>query len=545
MDGMSRRLAAAAIVAGLCWRLGAAWAPGDAAQTYAQPQEGYFLSSVVLLSRGVYSSDPGGAPQTGRGPLFTSFLALSQAGASRPSPRRARVAQALLGALAALAAWGLGARLRSPLAGALAAALVSFDPRLVVAVRGLDVHGFYGVVILLLGCAAAHWAESRGDRRSSILLGLALGASFLTRSAHLAVLVLLPAAAWIWWKRHAGVVLLVAAAVLLPWTARNYAHTGRFVPLDAGTGAYNLLAAADGGDLALRYEEAFAVADKHRPGFSAAHRDEPVERRDSAVMKLALALIAERPADYALGVLRRLRAFFLPLAVFLLPALWAALAPGASRGTRAAALVAASFLAYGAVGLGEGYRLGLEPLLAALAGVGLAALFDARAKPSASALRAAFPAAGLIAVAAVLCLLLVPRDALAARRAGRADCEPPPAFLAAFLDDGVRLAGKDWYLAQWPGALRARPEVCAGMKAFAAGDAAEAATRFAAAAAAAPMDASIRVSLAVALGASGRKAQALRECAAAESLADASAPSYEQKRLRDSIRSTRAGLEHR
>jgi 4-amino-4-deoxy-L-arabinose transferase-like glycosyltransferase len=549
MDRLSGRLAALAIIAGLGWRLAAAWPAGDAARPYAVPQEEYFLSSVMLLSSGVYTADPAGAPQQGRGPLFTTFLALTQAGAGRPSPRAARVALALLGALAALAAYGLGARLRSPAAGAFAAAFVSLDPALIAGTRSLDVHAFYGAVMLLLACAAARWAERGGDRASGNLLGAALGASLLCRSAHLALLPLLAGAAIVWWgrdgRRRAARVLLVAAAVLVPWTLRNYAHTGRFVPLDAGVGAYNLLAAADGGDRAVQYGEAFAIADRLEPGFSALHRDEAVERRDAAVLRLALRLIRAAPLDYARGCARRLAVFWLPLWFFLLPAAFAALSPKASRGTRAAALVAAAFSAYAAIGLGEGYRLGVEPLLAALAGIGAAGLLPRSKAKARTDDRPLLPLAAAIGVPAILCLLLAPLDALAARRSRRPDCLPPSPRLAAFLDDGVRLAGEDWYLAPWAGTLRARPDVCAGMSAFAADDSREAVRRFETAVALAPRDPGIRVSLAVALGAAGQKTRALRECAAADSLASAGEATGELRRLKESIRSTCAGLEAR
>lgn len=543
MDGVSGRLAAAAIAAGLCWRLALAWPAGDAARPYVVPQEEYFLSSVMLLSEGLYSSDPGGGPLTGRGPLYTTFLAAAQHGGERPSPRRARVSQAVLGALAAMCAWGLASRLFSPAAGALAAAFVSLDPSLAASARDLDVHGFYGLVILLLACAAARWAERDGDRAAGNLLGLALGASLLCRSAHLLAVPLLAAAAHVWWgragARRAARVLLVAGAVLLPWTLRNYAHTGRLVPLDAGTGAYNLLAAADGGDRAVMFGEAFAIAERRAPGFAAAHLDETIERRDAAFAGLALRLILDSPLDYARGSARRLAAFWLPLSALLLPALFAALRPGASRGAQAAALIAASFSAYAAIGLGHGYRLGVEPLLAALAGIGAAGFFRKEAAPEPSAFLAALPLAGSVAATLAACLLLTPFDALAAARAGKADCRPPGPALAAFLDDGVRLAGEDWYLAPWAQALRARPGVCAAMAAFAAGDAPEAVRLFDAAAALAPRDPEIRVSLAVALGAAGRKARALRECGTAEKLA---ASARYPRGLRESIRSTRAGL---
>jgi hypothetical protein len=443
----------------------------------------------------------------------------------------------VLGGLAALAAWSFGPA---------AAAVVALDPALVSSVRGLDVHGFYGAVVLLLAVAAAFWAERGGDRRSGNLLGLALGVSLLCRSSHLLAAPLLVAAASAWWGRaglrRSARVLLVAFAVLIPWTVRGWAHTGRLLPLDAGVGAYNLLAAAGGGDSAVRYDEAFALADRLSPGFSALHREEAEPARDAAVMRLALRTILASPWDYLRGCLRRLAAFWLPLWFFLLPAAFAALTPRASRGTRAAALVAASFSAYAAIGLGEGYRLSVEPLLAALAGLGAASFLPRVAVKDALPRRAALPLAAAVGAAALAGLIMTPFDALASRRSWKPDCRPPAPFLAAFLDDGVRLAGDGWYLAPWAGTLRARPEVCAGMAAFDAGDAKEAALRFDAAAKTAPLDPEIRISLAVALGAAGQKKRALGEAKKAEELA---AAARYPSRLRESIRSTRTGLERR
>lgn len=548
MDGLRRPaaiLAAAAVAGGLIWRLAAAWPAGDPAP-YAVPQEEYFLTSVMLRASGVYSVDPGGAPSTGRGPLYPSFLAAAQLGSERPSPRRARTAQAVLGGFAALAAWGLGALLLSPAAGAFAAAFVALDPALVASVRGLDVHGFYGAVILLLAFVAAVWAERGGDRRSGNLLGLALGFSLLCRSAHLLAAPMLVVAALVWWGRaglrRSARVLLVAGAVLVPWTARGWVHTGRLMPLDAGVGAYNLLAAAAGGDRAVRYDEAFALADRLSPGFSALHREEPEPVRDAAVLRLALRTIFASPLDYLFGCARRLVAFWLPLWFFLLPAAFASLRTRASRGTRAAVLVAASFSAYAAMGLGEGYRLGVEPLLAALAGLGAASFLPRAPVESSLPVRAALPLAAAVVAAALVALVMTPFDALASRRSWKPDCRPPAPYLAAFLDDGVRLVGDGWYLAPWAGTLRARPVVCAGMAAFESGDAKEAVRRFDEAAKTAPLDPEVRISLAVALGAAGQKKRALGEAKTAEELA---AAARYPSRLRESIRSTRSGLERR
>jgi len=540
-------LAALALGAGLVWRAGAAWTGSGASAPCAKPEEEYFLSSVILLADGVYSRDPGGTAQARHGPLYPTFLALTQAGAPRPSPRRAYLAQALLGLLAGLAAWGLGARLRSPAAGALAAAAVALTPALARSVVSLNVHGFYGVVILLLACAAAHWAQKKGDRSSGTILGLALGVSLLCRTAHLASIPLLAAAAWAWWGRaglrRAAWMLAVAAAVLVPWTARNYVHTKRLVLLDTGIGAYNLLSAANGGDDAVTIDQAFAIAEREEPGFTARHLGEPSPQRENALAAVARRLILRSPWDFARGCVRRLIRYWRPLALFLLLAAFAALAPGAAPGTRAAALIAASFSLYAVIGLGVDYRLDVEPLLAALAGIGLASLTGGKSQSTGKndPLRAALPAAAAVALAALACLILTPFDAWSARRAGAPVCSPPAPILAAFLDDGVRTCGPDWSHAHWAGTLRARPEVCAGMNAFAAHDPAAAAGHFTAAAAAAPRDPEIRLSLAVALDASGDRARARRECAEAERLA-APGVSAASDELRAAIRATRNGL---
>lgn len=516
--------AAAAVAAGFAWRLSNAWNRRGAQAPCAAPQEEYFLSSVLLLSDGVYTLDPGGEPQARRGPLYTTFLAMTQAGAPRPDPRRASLAQAFLGLLAALAAWGLGVRLRSPAAGAAAAAAVSLTPGLAASVTTLNVHAFYGVVVLVIGCAAAEWARRKGDRTSGALLGLALGAGLLCRTAHLAALPLLAAAAWAWWGRaglkRAAWVLGVTAAALVPWVLRDYAHAGRLVLLDTGMGAYNLLSAADGRDGALTIGQAFALAELKDPAFAAQRFAVGSREGEEALAGVARRMILRDPLGYAGGSIRRLARFWRPLWLYLLLAALAALWPGAPDGTKAAALVAASFSLYAAVGQGVDYRLGVETLLAALAGVGLATLLERRppAPRGPNPLRAALPAAAAVALTALVCLAVTPFDAYAARRAGLPHCEPPSPFLLSFLDDGVKTCGPEWSHAHWAGDLRARPQVCAGMDAYAAGDPASAARAFRAAASFAPADPEIRLNLAVALGASGDRASARREAARAASL---------------------------
>lgn len=538
-------LTALLVAGGFGWRV--ARARAGAPPPCAQPQEEYFLSSVILRAEHVYSHDPAGEPQIRRVPLYTTFLALSQAGASRPSPSRAYAVQALLGLLAALAAWGLGERLGSPAAGRLAAAAVALNPDLVESTVSLNVHGFYGVVILVLACAAAEWAERPGDRAPGAAFGAALGVSLLCRSAHLAFLPLLAGFAFLRWGlaglRRAALVLGIAAAVVAPWTIRNYLQTGRFVPLEVGIGSYNLIAAASGRDHALETGEGIAVAEELEPGFTALHAGDTIGRREQALLGVARRAILRAPGRYARGCLRRLAIFWRPLWPLAALAAFAALAPGASDAARLAALLAAAFSLYGTIGLGIGYQLGVEPLLTALAGVGLARLagpFSGR-KPGSRPVRLALPAAAAVTAAALACLVLIPLDALAGRAAGERKCAPASPYLLAFLDDGDRACGENWELAGKAGALRAGPLNCAGLSAYAAGDPAGAARDFDAALALAPRDPEIRLSLAVALDAAGDRVRARRECALADELATRRG-SRAGPELRDAIYSTLISL---
>lgn len=505
-------VAAAAIALGLAARLHAAWTGRGAVPLCADPQEEYFQSALILLAEKSFSRDPGGGPQVRHGPLYPSFLALSQLGSKTASPRRAALAQALLGGLAALAAWGLGRRLHSPAAAALAAAFVALDPRLIAATNSLDVHGFYGAVVLLLA-----WALAEGR-----FVGPALALSLLTRGAHL---LFLP---------FAGLKpLLLAAALLLPWTARNWMHSGRLVPLDAGVGAYNLLGASQGYDRAITVGEAFSLAEELQPGFAAAHIDAEPAERERAFARLARAEIARAPGRWLAGCARRLRAFWSPLWPLLL---LAAFAPNALKPW----LLAASFSAYAAIGLGRGYALGVEPLLAALAGAGLGRLVSRKQSapaPAWSALPALAPAA-----AALLLLLLLPFDALAER--GRPRCEPPDPRLLSFIDEGARVCGRRWPLSAQAGSLRARPHACAAIEAFKAGRLPESLRELEAALALAPEDPSLRLSRAVALDAAGRRRESLLELELAERFARERAGG-ERAALLAAARSTRESLQRR
>ncbi len=75
--------------------------------------------------------------------------------------------------------------------------------------------------------------------RHWLLLGLAIGVTVLLRQLFMLFLPFL--LAWLWWAKrpkpsHLLIPLAVLAAMMLPWTARNYLAFGKIVPLNTNSG---------------------------------------------------------------------------------------------------------------------------------------------------------------------------------------------------------------------------------------------------------------------------------------------------------------------
>jgi 4-amino-4-deoxy-L-arabinose transferase-like glycosyltransferase len=186
---------------------------------YRPPGYPYFLGAVYRLA-GVRGADVGDRIQA------------------------ARVAQALLGALAVALtgalAWRLWGRRVALLALALAAVYV---PAVVVGGTILSEQLF--VVFVLAALLVALWQrESRHAVRLAALAGVFAGLAGLTRSNGLVVVV--PLALLVWrspprlaWRSATPAAVLVLAAVLTvaPWTIRNAVVLDSFVPVATQTGA--------------------------------------------------------------------------------------------------------------------------------------------------------------------------------------------------------------------------------------------------------------------------------------------------------------------
>jgi len=208
--------------------------------------------------------------------LYTGYLAAVY-WLFGPHPLAARLIQAIVtGALQPWFAWRIGRKLPSPPGGRgdggprgpsvalAAAALTAVYAYFVYYAAALITETFYILAILWTLDLAIQISEPK-DRQINkpgwagagkwLQLGLALGIAALLRQV---IMLFVPFLfAWLWWTarnpqpasrfthhvsrftHHATgtlCALLVLAALILPWTARNYRVFGRFVPLNTNAG---------------------------------------------------------------------------------------------------------------------------------------------------------------------------------------------------------------------------------------------------------------------------------------------------------------------
>ncbi len=500
---------------------------------YFDRHEEYYESGVALGETGLFSPDSEGLePRAWRGPLYPAFIAVVEAPFTLPWPGHVAVAQTALALAGITAAAALAFLLGGPLAALFAALFLAFDPAQIMAVSSLNIHGFYGWSVLAAAVAAALAPPA--------VAGLALAGSLLCRSAHfLAAPILALVAARRFGVKAAVAVLLWTALGLAPWTVRNAARIGGFIPLDAGGGSYSLLNASQGGLGAASVEEAVELAERLRPGFTARHPSQA--SLESGMRALAFEEIARRPWAYVQSTCRRLFVFWRPLWPFVLLAALVFYRRKPDDALLSVAGVAVSFSAYAAIGGHPGYELGVAPVLAVLAGCGAASLLKPAAVPAswttlARKILHVWIGAFLLLAAGVSIWSLV--DAVRSRR-------PAPAYagprVLSLLERGSVISGGRWWKSASIAELRAKPLRNEGVRLFQAGKMEEALASFQKAVAASPRGAEDRLNLCVALGGLGRKKEALAQCDLAVDLARrVDEDMYESaKSTRDSFKKSR------
>ncbi len=372
-----RLLLLAPILVGGALRFHQAWSYYDVYSPDTDQEEGYYGTGIGLLSCHVLSVGiPDVVPRSWRGPLYPTFIAVVEGAFRRPWPGHVRMAQAFLSTVEIGLVFLLGEIILSPMAGFLAATWAAVDTGQIEAVSTLNVHGFYAFCMLAVLIAVLKWLETRSPR-ATVVLGFALAASLLCRSAHFLLPIFLCAAYAFWWRfpeRPWKTIALLAASTALflsPLTLRNAIQFKKLLPADGYAAASDLLAATQGAYKSVTVDQAVDIADSIEPGFrSLGLRGDELY---AAMVKLAMRNIVAHPLAYAGFCLERLFMFWGALAVPLILGAFALWANPKNKRLQAAALVCLSFSGYAFVKGGSPvYRAPVLPLLSLLAGCGLA-----------------------------------------------------------------------------------------------------------------------------------------------------------------------------
>ena len=183
-----------------------------------------------------------GGPTAVRGPGYPYLLGGVYA-LSGDSRSAGRLAGAALGALAVLLLYLLVKRIWGRRVGLVAATMAAVFPPLVLLSQELLSESLFVVLELAALLCVLNFRRSGGLLRWAVAAGAMCGLALLTRNIGLA---LIPAVAFGTWTARprlgprallAPVAALVAAAlVIAPWTLRNAAEFGRFIPVTTSTG---------------------------------------------------------------------------------------------------------------------------------------------------------------------------------------------------------------------------------------------------------------------------------------------------------------------
>jgi 4-amino-4-deoxy-L-arabinose transferase-like glycosyltransferase len=186
---------------------------------------------------------PNGGPSAFRAPGYPLLLGGVYA-LTGDSVEAGRYLNAILGAAGVLLLYLIAARIFSRRVALVAAALMAVYPPLVM--LSLELYSEPLFIDLMLGAVLAAFVY-RDDRRLrwALLAGALAGLATLTRQNGVLLLAVLLFALWLpprrrWAAARAPLAaLLIAVALIVPWTVRNYVVFNEFVPLSTG-GGFNL-----------------------------------------------------------------------------------------------------------------------------------------------------------------------------------------------------------------------------------------------------------------------------------------------------------------
>ncbi len=186
---------------------------------------------------------PGGGESALRSPGYPYLLAATYA-VTGVDADGGRLLGAVAGALLALLCFLVASRIWGRRTGIIAGALTALFPPLVLLSRELFSETVFASLVLAAVLTTLEYRAHGGRRlRWAALAGAVCGLAALTRNPGIVLIVPIMLGAWVGERRLTlralmgpGVVFLVAAVVIAPWTIRNATEFGRFIPIATATG---------------------------------------------------------------------------------------------------------------------------------------------------------------------------------------------------------------------------------------------------------------------------------------------------------------------
>lgn len=329
-------LLAAIVLIGVALRVASALWQGNALETLPgiQDQLSYDMLARQLLAGQGFSFPVDWWPVTQAGEptahwsfLYTLYLAAVY-GLFGPQPVIARLVQAVIaGVLLPWLTWRIARRVFGGKVGLVAAALSAVYVYFFYYAGALMTETFYIVAVLwTLDCAMRIAAQGHDSYRRWLPwleLGLVVGVAILLRQLFMFVvpLVLL----WLLWITHRNdqrlvrswttwlrfaVTIAVAAALILPWTARNYQVFGRLVPLNTNSGYAFFWA-----NHPIHGTSFVSILPDEGPSYQqlipSALRSLDEAALDQALLRLGVGFVVQDPLRYALLSLSRIKDYFM------------------------------------------------------------------------------------------------------------------------------------------------------------------------------------------------------------------------------------------
>lgn len=271
--------------------------------------DNYDEIALNVLNGEGYRVHPETPPNTVRPPLYTLFLIIVFAvvGSER---WKVFTAQALLQTLVCYLVYRLGKRFtNSESAAKLAALLFALYPQSMLYSSMYMTETLFSFLIIVSVWFYLDVSETHSASRS-MLLGVVLGLAALTRPVALLLFVPIVLLYFLrakrsadnlrWVSRNVILIILFTGAAISPWTVRNYAVTGKFIPVSS-RGAHFLYSNTITGSEEERADqiEKFGKADNSDP-----------EGRDSTYLAMAVSNILEKPHLFIVNTIRTMLDFW-------------------------------------------------------------------------------------------------------------------------------------------------------------------------------------------------------------------------------------------